>query len=143
VRQLFALPVLLLIGAAQTVKVEQPSTAMTHTIEIRNFAFAPARLQVAVGDTVVWINRDVVPHTVTDSLARWDSGEIGAGERWTWVASEAGRFSYLCEYHPSMTGTLEVVEAQALPFSILEQSQAESMDVQQRPDAEGSRRDGW
>jgi plastocyanin len=131
VRQLFALPVLLLIGAAQTVKVEQRSTAMTHTIEIRNFAFAPARLQVAVGDTVVWINRDVVPHTVTDSLARWDSGELGAGDRWTWVASEAGRFRYLCAYHPSMRGTLEVVGTPAVLVEDLESIRSIGSEVQQ------------
>ena len=108
-RHLHAVPILFLIAAAQPWKDEPPLAATTHTVEIRNFAFHPARLQVAVGDTVVWINRDAAPHTATDSLARWDSGGLGSGDRWTWVAAEAGRFGYLCVYHPSMQGTLEVV----------------------------------
>ena len=34
--------------------------ARMHTIEIRGMEFHPAELTVALGDTVVWINRDVV-----------------------------------------------------------------------------------
>jgi len=76
----------------------------------------PARLDVAKGDTVVWINRDAAPHTATDSLGSWDSGELGAGDRWTWIAEEAGRISYLCAYHPSMTGSITVRAVEA-PFA--------------------------
>lgn len=83
-------------------------SATTHTVEIRNSVFSPSRLEVTPGDTVVWINRDVVPHAASDSLGRWDSGELGAGARWSWVASDAGRFSYLCAYHPSMAGEVRV-----------------------------------
>ena len=87
----------------------------THTVEIRNFAFSPARLDVAVGETVVWINRDAAPHTATDSLGSWDSAELGPGERWMRIAEAPGHFSYLCAYHPSMTGTITVRAAAADP----------------------------
>lgn len=108
-RTLSGLGVLLLVGAAVARPARAPiGTAPTHVVEIRNFAFVPAHMEVARGDTVIWINRDAAPHTATDSLARWDSGELRAGDRWTWVASEAGRFSYDCTYHPSMRGTITV-----------------------------------
>jgi plastocyanin len=109
--QLLVYPVLLLIAVSHAVEASPASTAVTHTVEMRNFAFSPARLEVAVGDTVVWINRDAAPHTATDSLKRWDSGNLGPGERWTWVAGEPGHFSYLCTYHPSMTGRLTVIRS--------------------------------
>lgn len=80
----------------------------THVVEIRGFEYAPAELTIARGDTVVWINRDVVPHTATDSAAAWDSDRIMVDERWTMVAGEPGRFDYICAYHPTMRARLIV-----------------------------------
>ena len=80
----------------------------THTIEIRNFAFSPAMLEVAVGDTVVWVNRDAAPHTATDSSKRWGSGELKSGAQWSWVAGKPERLPYICEYHPAMRGEVIV-----------------------------------
>lgn len=115
-RLLLGLTLLLLIGAETPGTEERPApAAMTHTVEIRDFAFSPAELAVLEGDTVVWINHDAAPHTATDSLGNWDSGEIAAGERWTWIAMEAGRFPYLCAYHPSMTGSITVRAVEAGP----------------------------
>jgi len=85
--------------------------AAPHTVEIRDFAFVPARLDVAPGDTVVWVNRDAAPHTATDSLGGWDSGELKTEVSWTWVAPAPGRFPYLCAYHPSMRGEVHVRDA--------------------------------
>ena len=42
------------------------STPETHEVPIRGFAFEPATLVVVQGDTVVWSNHDIVPHTATD-----------------------------------------------------------------------------
>jgi len=36
-----------------------------HVVEIRNLEFTPKELVVATGDTITWINYDLVPHTVT------------------------------------------------------------------------------
>lgn len=82
--------------------------AGTHVIEIRNFAFSPARLELSVGDTVLWINRDAPPHTATDSAGQWDSGALESDASWSRVAIEPGRVPYLCDYHPSMRGVLIV-----------------------------------
>jgi plastocyanin len=79
-----------------------------HVVEIEGFAFRPASLSVAPGDTVGWINRDIVPHTATDSAGTWDSGALGAGASWSLVAAAEGERSYLCTLHPSMKGRLLV-----------------------------------
>ncbi len=79
-----------------------------HVVEISGFAFAPRTLEVGVGDTVVWLNRDFVPHTATATDGAWDSGEIAGNASRSYVARERGRYEYVCELHPSMTGTLVV-----------------------------------
>jgi plastocyanin len=79
-----------------------------HTVEIRGFAYLPATLQVAAGDTVVWINRDVVPHTATRDDRLWDSGSINAEQSWRLVATSPGSQSYYCAFHPVMRGELVV-----------------------------------
>jgi plastocyanin len=32
--------------------------AATHTVTIKNMAFSPANMTIAVGDTVTWVNED-------------------------------------------------------------------------------------
>ena len=104
-----ALLAALLIGFSSDDSEAEPSGgARSHTVEIRNFAFSPARLEVAVGDTVLWVNRDAAPHTATHSAGRWDSGALENGARWSRVVAEPGTVPYVCAYHPSMRGELIV-----------------------------------
>jgi len=77
-------------------------------VSIRGFAFAPARIEVAVGDTVVWTNTDQFAHTTTADSSAWSSPELRPGERFTWIASTPGRFDYHCAAHPVMRGTVVV-----------------------------------
>jgi plastocyanin len=75
-------------------------------IEIRDMAFHPAEAQVNVGDTVIWINRDFVPHTATATGGVWSSPTLGQEESWYWVADGTGRGNYVCDFHPTMEGRL-------------------------------------
>lgn len=77
-----------------------------HVVEMRAFQFDPATLTVAPGDTVVWINRDAVPHTATSEDGAWDSGSIAAGGSWSRVVEGAGAEAYLCTFHPTMRGVI-------------------------------------
>lgn len=81
-------------------------TAIPVTIE--GLAYEPAEVTVAPGDTVVWTNKDMVPHTVTALDSTFDSGSIAAGATWRYVAHEAGTVAYYCTFHPTMKGTLNV-----------------------------------
>ncbi len=84
------------------------AAAATHTVVIEGAAYDPPALVVAKGDTVVWVNRDPYPHTVTSGDRSLDSGDIAAGARWNSVANAPGRHPYGCAYHPTMHGMLEV-----------------------------------
>ena len=80
----------------------------SHVVQITGFAFVPARVTVAIGDTLTWANEDIVPHTATAAKGAWDSGTIAAKGRWTLVVRAGGRVDYRCALHPSMTGTVVV-----------------------------------
>ncbi|HXW03788.1 MAG TPA: cupredoxin family copper-binding protein [Vicinamibacterales bacterium] len=80
-----------------------------HTITIVDATrFSPATLDVAVGDTVTWVNQDVVPHTATSTTGGFDSGRIDPEQSWTYTVAKAGELAYVCTYHPTMKGTLRV-----------------------------------
>ncbi len=75
---------------------------------MRAFQYQPASLTVQFGDTVTWINDDLVPHTATAGAKRFDSGSVDARGSWRYVAERKGTFSYECTFHPMMKGTLIV-----------------------------------
>lgn len=77
-----------------------------HVVEMRTLAYQPATLEVAVGDTVVWVNHDVVPHTATAASGAWDSGLIPVGGSWRLVVRKKGEVPYSCTYHPTMKGKI-------------------------------------
>ena len=79
-----------------------------HTVLIEGMRYQPEGLTVAAGDTVVWINRDMVPHTATSSSGRFDSNEIAPGKSWTYTVRATGELAYICTYHPLMKAVLRV-----------------------------------
>ena len=83
------------------------AAAATHTVTIEGMQFQPASVTVKSGDTVVWQNKDVVPHTAT-AAGKFDSKNLDGGQRWTWTAGAKGRYDYICTYHPGMKGTVVV-----------------------------------
>lgn len=70
--------------------------------------YRPERLEVAVGDTVTWTNRDVVPHTVTAQAAGIESGNIAPGASWSTTLRSRAEIDYLCRYHPTMKAVIVV-----------------------------------
>lgn len=81
----------------------------THTVEIRGMEFHPAELTVASGDTIVWINRDIVPHTATVN-GSWDTGMLTQGATGRHIAGRPGTIHYTCTVHPTMQGTLIITK---------------------------------
>lgn len=98
-----------LLGAGLFAVMEAAQGPRRHVVEMRGFAFAPAQLEVALGDTIVWVNRDALPHTATAIDATWDSGEMRANASWGRVAESAGTEDYICAYHPNMRGAVTVL----------------------------------
>jgi plastocyanin len=77
-------------------------------VEIVEFAFSPETLTVPAGTTVIWENSDSVSHTTTSEDEAWDSDSLASGDEFSFTLDEAGTFSYFCQIHPSMTGSIVV-----------------------------------
>lgn len=82
--------------------------AATHTVAIDGTTFQPVAVTVKVGDSVVWVNKDPFPHTVTSAAGGFDSHEIAPGKSWKYTATKKGEFAYVCIFHPTMKATLKV-----------------------------------
>ncbi len=83
-----------------------PAKRQTVTIEL--FQYKPAVVRAAAGDTIVWENKDIVPHTATANDKSWDSGNIAAAARVRTIAKKKGEHEFICVYHPNMKGKLIV-----------------------------------
>ena len=86
----------------------RPAEGAAHTVVIENMQYNPPELRVHRGERIVWVNKDLFPHTVTAAARAFDSGSIAAGASWTYVAGKAGEYAYGCTFHPTMKAILRV-----------------------------------
>ena len=78
--------------------------AKTHSVVIEGMQFNPAALTIAVGDTVEWVNKDILPHTATSK--EWNSGVIQSEQTWKHTFKKAVLLEYACSLHPTMKAKL-------------------------------------
>lgn len=103
----------------------QPQSAVggeKATVDITGFVFKPDILEVPVGTTVTWTNRDEVLHTVTTGVTkntgigtydaspdqRVDGRMDGAATTFSFTFASAGTYRYYCDRHRHMAGTVVV-----------------------------------
>lgn len=79
----------------------------THRIEMQNMRFGPVPANVKAGDTIVWVNRDIVPHTATGRDRSFDV-VVPPRRSVNMVVRRAGTIPFYCRYHPAMRGSLVV-----------------------------------
>ena len=78
-----------------------------HTVEIKEMKFVPDVVTVKKGDEVVFVNRDMVAHCVTEEMHNaWTSGSLPAGESYLLVVKESS--DYYCAIHKVMKGKIIV-----------------------------------
>ena len=80
----------------------------THTVEIEALKFSPATLEVMMGDTVIWKNKDAFPHNATAENKGFRSADIQSGQSWKFKTGNMGVFPYVCTLHPGMKAVLIV-----------------------------------
>ena len=76
-----------------------------HAVAIRAMQFDPAQVDVRVGDTIVWTNEDIVPHTAT-ATGTFDSQQLSSKQQWRYTVDTAGDIAYTCTFHPTMHGMI-------------------------------------
>jgi plastocyanin len=84
-----------------------PARAATIEIAMENLEISPTDASAKVGDTIVWINRDVFAHTATAKNGDFDV-TLPPKKSATFVLKKAGTVDYYCRYHPNMKATLKV-----------------------------------
>ena len=90
-----------------------PEPAGGDAVLVQGFRFQPSELTVAVGTTVTWTNEDDIRHTATSGTPGAPDGMFavsldGKGSTGSFTFAEAGTYSYFCEVHNSMLGTVVV-----------------------------------
>lgn len=78
-------------------------------VEIEDFAFRPAEITIKAGTTVKFGNKDNVSHSVKADDGSWGSASLAKGEEFFFTFTTPGTYTYHCEPHTSMTGTITVV----------------------------------
>ncbi len=84
--------------------------ARAEKVKIVEFVYGPDPVTVQVGGKVTWQNEDTAPHTATADDGSFDTDTIEQGKIKSETFKQAGTFTYFCEIHPTMHGTVEVVE---------------------------------
>jgi plastocyanin len=81
--------------------------AATIQITTENLVFSPADASAKVGDTIEWINKDILAHTATARNGDWDV-TMPPKKTVTLVLKKAGTIDYYCRFHPNMKAVLTV-----------------------------------
>jgi len=84
----------------------------TKTIRIAEFLYKPESAALRIGQKVAVVNEDETPHTVTDKTEKrtFDSGTIKGKSSGSVTFSKAGTFTYFCDFHPTMRGSVTVLK---------------------------------
>ena len=75
---------------------------------IDDFMFKPESITVPVGTTVVWQNKDDIPHTVVSLDGTFRSAALDTEDKFGFTFDKAGTFEYFCSLHPYMKAKVVV-----------------------------------
>src|SRR5689334_16285939 len=84
-----------------------PAHAATIQIVMENLVISPAAASAKVGDTIEWVNKDVLAHTATARNGDFDV-MMPAKQTVTSLLKKAGTVDYYCRFHPNMKATLKI-----------------------------------
>ncbi|MDD4931506.1 MAG: plastocyanin/azurin family copper-binding protein [Candidatus Colwellbacteria bacterium] len=90
---------------------EENAVSMTDVL-ISGFSFQPGKISIKKGSTVKWTNENDIGHDVVADIIPpyFKSPILLKGESYSFTFDKVGTFGYYCGIHPSMKGTIEVVE---------------------------------
>jgi plastocyanin len=87
-----------------------PITNGTATkLMVEDWCFEPTVTYVKPGDTITWVNRDPVPHSVTGANRAWGGyDKLKPRKSLSYSFDSAGIYPYYCVFHLGMVGTVVV-----------------------------------
>ncbi len=95
------------VALALTMGTAAPVQAETIQVTIEKLGFSPANIEAKVGDTIMWVNKDVFAHTATEK----DGWEVMLPPKKSasLTLQKAESVDYFCRFHPNMKGHVTVV----------------------------------
>ncbi len=99
---------LLVPAVTLTLAPAGPAMAADYAVVIDKMAFGAMPAELHVGDTITWKNDDIFRHTATASDGSFDV-DLPVGAAVTMSLASAGEWSFVCAFHPGMTGILVVL----------------------------------
>lgn len=82
--------------------------AAAYTVVVDKMAFGEMPAELHVGDTIIWKNDDMFRHSATADDQSFDV-DLPAEAEIVMPLTVAGQWSFICKFHPGMTGTLVVL----------------------------------
>src|SRR5579884_1066809 len=80
-------------------------------VSIVDFSFAPGTITIHAGDTITWTNTGQQPHTATANNSTFNTGILQHGQSASHTFTQPGTYTYFCQVHPFMHGTIVVLAA--------------------------------
>lgn len=80
------------------------------TIIIEEMQFKPQEITINKGDTLVFVNKDIVAHDATDVDSIWKSPAMQNGDTWQIVPQKST--DYYCSIHMVMKGKIIINDMQ-------------------------------
>jgi plastocyanin len=86
------------------------SGGAANQVDMVDLKFEPKEIEVSVGETVTWVNKENVPHNVVNKReGQQPKSELfNEGGKYSWTATKPGAMNYVCTIHPGMEGTVQV-----------------------------------
>lgn len=85
-----------------------PATAADFIVVVDKMVFGEMPAELHVGDTITWRNDDMFRHSTTADDQSFDV-DLPVGAESIMTLTVAGEWSFICKFHPGMTGTLVVL----------------------------------
>ena len=82
--------------------------AADYVIVVDKMAFGALPAELHVGDTITWKNDDLFRHTATAEDQSFDL-DLPVKSEVVMPLTAAGEWSFICKFHPGMTGNLVVL----------------------------------
>jgi plastocyanin len=92
-------------GTASPTAKPHSGTAM---VSISNYAYQPATITVTPGTKITFTNHDHTNHTATSTRSAFDTGTLPPGHSKVIVLHKPGTYTYYCQFHAFMHGTIIV-----------------------------------
>ncbi len=108
VRVMTTVKAVLMLGALSVAAAASSQAGpKQYTVVMSNMNYGAIPTTAKVGDTIIWVNRDSVPHTVTARDHSFDL-RVAPGQSGRLTLQKAGTFAVYCIFHAMMRGTLKV-----------------------------------